>query len=96
MTNVANAHTFSLGSVNLILPAIFLTDYHLLQLAGDVVVCAPIHVPVCVHAVGAIYCARDLLILGRLAVILIMVRAVACGVAMFATDLVARGVRTRA
>ena len=51
VTNVTNLHTFSTGSVDVVLAAVLLTHGHLLEFTGDVVGCAAVHIPVCVHSI---------------------------------------------
>ena len=46
MTNMTNHHTCAVGSVDAILPAVLLTDSHLLELPRDVVGGASVGIPV--------------------------------------------------
>jgi hypothetical protein len=52
MTNIANVHTLSIGSVDLIAACIFFLHGELVKLTGDVVCGTGIAIPVGVHAIG--------------------------------------------
>jgi hypothetical protein len=51
MTNVVYLHTWSVGNVNLIATVVSIADGQLLQVAGDVISCPRVDVPVGVHTV---------------------------------------------
>ena len=96
MTNVTNPHTCTIGSVDLVLAAVFLPRGHLLELAGDVFSGPTVNVPIGVDAVGAVRsCSNFVLVLGVVVIFIVAVPAVFGRVPKLATDMTARGIRTR-
>ena len=88
-------HTFSAGSVDLILATILLLHGYFLELVGDVVGGSAVDVPVRVDAVGAIGSRNDFLFILRVVVVLLIpVPLILCCVPDLAADLAPRGVRT--
>ena len=72
MTNVADAHTCTIGGVNLILVVVLFTESHLFQLSSEMVGGAAVEVPVGVDAVGAISRRNDLVIILRVVLVFII------------------------
>ena len=88
------ARSCTIGSVNLILAVVLLTEGRLLELSSDVIGGAVVEVPVGVDAVGSIRRRSNLvIILSVVLVFIVAVPVVPGGVAWFATDLTAWGVR---
>ena len=52
MANMLNFHTFSICRVYLILSLVLVLDHQVVQVAGDVICCIGVRIPVCVHAIG--------------------------------------------
>ena len=89
-------HTFSAGSVDLILAAVFLLHDYLLELIGDVVCGPAVDVPICVDVVGPISHRSNLvIILGVIIILLILVPAIFCCVSKFPADLASWSVGAR-
>ena len=87
-------HTFSAGSVDLILAAIFFLHSDFLELVGDVVGGSAVDVPICVDAIGAIGRRNDFLLILRVVVVLLIpIPAVLRCVPGLATDLAPGSVR---
>ena len=89
-------HTFSTGSVDLILAAVFLLHGNFLELVGDVVGGSAVDVPIRVDAVGPISRRSNLVIvLGIIIILLVPVPAIPCCVSRFPADLASWSVGAR-